>query len=49
MSKWKVVCLINNVHSEPIVSATGGIEARKLVESMYAGQKVKIMYIVKVS
>ncbi len=48
MNRWKVVCLVNNVHSEPIVSATGSYEAEKLVRSMYAGQSVKIMYIVKV-
>lgn len=47
MSQWKVVCLINNVHSEPIVSATGAAEAEKLVRSMYAGQTVRIMYITK--
>lgn len=48
MNRWKVVCQINNVHSEPIVSATGSAEAEKLVRSMYAGQTVRIMYIVKV-
>lgn len=47
MNQWKVVCLINNVHSEPIVSATGAAEAEKLVRSMYSGQSVKILYIVK--
>ena len=48
MNRWKVVCQINNVHSEPIVSATVSAEAEKLVRSMYAGQTVRIMYIVKV-
>lgn len=48
MNRWKVVCQINNVHSEPIVSATGSYEAEKLVRSMYAGQTIRIMYIVKV-
>lgn len=43
MKRWKVVFLVNNVHSEQIVSATGGFEARKIVESQYAGQKVVIL------
>ena len=49
MNKWKAVCLVNGVHTEPIAYATGGGEARKVVESMYAGQKLVIMYIIKIN
>ena len=47
MNKWKVSYLVNGVRSEQIVSAYGSLNARKIVESMYAGQKVQILSVTK--
>lgn len=46
MRNWRVVFLVNNVHSEQIVTAAGSFEAGNIIKSQYAGQKVVIMRIV---
>ena len=48
MNKWKVSYLVNGVRSEQIVSTYGSSNARKIVESMYAGQRVQILSVTRV-
>lgn len=40
MAQWKVSFSVNNRRSEQIVSANTSIDAKKLIEAQYGGQKI---------
>ena len=42
MDKWRVEYTVNGVRTESIVSATSSIDAKKLIEWQYYGQRVCI-------
>jgi len=42
MYKWNIQFTVNGIRTEAIVSATNSIDAKKLIEWQYYGQRVSI-------
>ena len=40
MYKWKIEFTVNGIRTEAIVSANSSIDAKKLIEWQYSGQRV---------